>query len=222
MLLAVIIGALLGYFIGNRRVRKLRRQLQRDFNQQSLQLLETNTALTKLAKRRDQFDRKDRVLKLTMQRLSSVTALTNKIKQHNQTQKRKHFIELSKLKLATAEARQQAQRAARVATNATEQLMKLEAHYPQTNQDLMQLSSLSSSNEGHLFSANSLQSIAGITAEVERTLNAVGIHHIEQLATISDRELIGLPIPINEPQSVATRANWKSGAKEWMDRQSNG
>lgn len=257
-LLAAIAGALLGHFIGNKRTRKQRRQLQQDLNQQSLQLLDIKADLTKLEKQRDQFARKDRVLKLTLKKLADVTALTTKLELSTQTQKRQHFMQLSQLRVAAAEARQQAQRAAKIATIATAQLKKLEAHYTQTinapkpksygqgesvkvsvvdqhlpdvtkdavtrvsNRDLMRLSLMGSSNEGQRFSADSLQAIAGISPELERTLNDAGIHHIEQLATISDRALLGLPIPVEEAQSVASRANWKSGAKEWMLQRSNG
>ena len=257
MLLALSIGALIGYLVGSKRARKQRRRLQSELNQQSLQLLDVKTDLSKLEKRRDQFARKDRVLKLTMQKLADASVLTDKFDLVIQGQERKHFMQTARLQVAAAEARQQAQRAAKVATTATDRLKKLEALYTQTitapepksygqgesvtvsvvdqhspemsedavarvsNRDLMRFSKKSSSNEGQLFSADSLQSIAGITAELERTLNAAGIHHIEQLATISDRELIGLPIPITEPQSVAARANWKSGAKEWLDQRRN-
>ena len=260
---ALSIGLLFGYLVGNKRVRRLRRQLQKDFNQQSLQLLDVKSDLSKLAKKRDQFARKDRVLKLALKKLADATVLTNKFNLVSQTQERKHFIQTAKLQVSAAEARQQAQRAAKIATTATSQLKKLEALYTQTinapvpksygqgesvkvsvvdqhspkisedavarvtNRDLMRFSRIGSSNEEQRFNSDqqrsdSLQSIAGITAELERTLNAAGIHHIEQLATISDRELIGLPIPITEPQSVAARAYWKSGAKEWMVQRSNG
>jgi len=257
VLLALCFGVLLGYFLGNKRIRKQRRLLQNDLNQQSLQLLDVKADLSKLERKRDQFARKDRVLKLTLKKLASATALTKQFDLNIQTRERKHFMQTAKLQVAAAEARQQAQRAAKVATTATDQLKKLEALYTQTinapepksygqgesvkvsvvdqhspsicsdsvarvsNRDLQRFSQTGSSNEEQLFSGDSLQSIAGITAELEQTLNAAGIHHIEQLATISDRELIGLPIPITEPQSVAQRANWKSGAKEWMDRRSN-
>ena len=258
VLIALVLGSLLGYLVGNKRHRKQRRRLQKELNQQSLQLLDFKTDLAKLEKKRDQFDRKDRVLKLTLKKLADASVLTNKFDLNTQAQERKHFMQVSKLQVAAAEARQQAKRAAKVATTATVQLKKLEALYTQTinapepksygqgesvkvsvvdqhspehsndtasrvsNRDLARFSRTGSSNEEQLFSGDSLQSISGITAELERTLNAAGIHHIEQLATISDRELIGLPIPITEPQSVAARANWKSGAKEWMDQRSNG
>jgi len=262
MLLALSIGALIGYLIGSKRARKQRRWLQGELNQNSLQLLDIKTDLSKLEKQRDQFARKDRVLKLTMKKLAAANVLTKKFDLVFQDQERKHFMQTARLQVAAAEARQQAQRAAKVATTAAGRLKKLETLYTQTinapepksyghgesvkvsvvdqhspeiskdaaarvsNRDLMRLSQMISSNEGQLFradnlSADSLQSIAGITAELERTLNAAGIHNIEQLATISDRELIGLPIPITEPQSVAVRANWKSGAKEWLDQRRN-
>ena len=225
VLLTAIAGALLGHLIGNKRTRKQRRQLQHDLNQQSLQMLDIKADLTKLEKRRDQFARKDRVLKLTLKKLAVVTELTNKLKVDTQTQERQHFMQMSRLRVAAAESRQQAQRAAKIATIATAQLKKLEAHYTQTvnapNRDLMRLSRKSSSNEGQRFSADSLQAIAGISPELERTLNDAGIHHIEQLAAISDRALIDLPIPITEAQSIASRANWKSGAKEWMVQRTN-
>ncbi|MEE9333716.1 MAG: hypothetical protein V3U65_06460 [Granulosicoccaceae bacterium] len=257
VLLALGIGVLIGNLVGNKRGRKQRRQLHRDLNQQGLQLLEVNTQLSKLKKNRDQFARKDRVLKLTLKKLADATILTNESDLTTQALERKHFMQTSRLQVAAAEARHQAQRAAKVATTATSRLKKLEALYTQTinapepksygqgesvqvsvmdqhspeisedtssrvsNRDLMRLSQMSSSNEEQCFSVDSLQSIAGITAELERTLNAAGIHRIEQLASISDRELIGLPIPTTEPQSVAARANWKSGAKEWMDQRSN-
>ncbi len=257
MLLAVSIGAAIGYLVGSKRARKQRRRLQNELNQQSLQMLDVKSDLSQLEKMRDQFERKDRVLKLTMQKLADASVLTENFDRVIQGQERKHFMQTAQLQVAAAEARQQAKRAANVATTATERMKKLEALYTQTieapepksygqgesvkvsvvdqhppeqstdsaarvsNRDLMRFSKMSSSNEGQLFSADSLQSIAGITAELERTLNAAGIHHIEQLANISDRELIGLPVPITEPQSVAARANWKSGAKEWLDQRRN-
>jgi len=258
VLFALIAVAFISYVLGTKRSRLQRRILQTDLNRQSLELLDIKADLAKLEKKRDQFARKDRVLKLTLRRLASVTALTRDFDHHKRKTERKHFMEVSRLQVAAAEARQQALRAAKVATTKSKQLKKLETLYTQTinapspksygqgdsvkvsvvdqhaanvskesvarvsNRDLRRLSKMQSSNEGQVFSADSLQAIAGISPSLEQTLNRVGIHHIEQLASISDRELIELPIPRTEAASVATRANWKSGAKQWLQHRSNG
>jgi len=258
LFLAVLLAALIGYWIGTRRSRLQRRVLKTAYNTQSLELLDIKANLTKLEKKRDQFSRKDRVLKLTLKKLASATALTKTFESHRQSVDRKHFMQVSRLQVAAAEARQQALRATKIANKKSSQLKKLETLYTQTitapspksyglgetvkvsvvdqhapelknesvarvsNRDLRRLSKMRSSNEGQVFGTNSLQAIACISPALERTLNQIGIHHIEQLASISDRELIELPIPKSEAASVATRANWKSGAKEWLQQRSNG
>lgn len=258
--LTLIVGIALGYVIGSKSARKQRRALQNDLNQQSLKFLDLKSDLKKLEKSRDQFSRKDRLLKHTLQKLADQQKESAKFDEHTQRQSRQHYLETSRLQVAAAEARQQARRAANAAALATRQLHELkkrsnrtqtiqapnpksygqsdpvkvsvvDQHSPAvgketvsrvSNRDSVRLSRLRSSNEGQRYGDDSLQAINGICAALERSLNEAGIHGIEQLANISDRELIELHIPANQAQTVATRAHWKTGAKELLQQRSNG
>ncbi len=257
--LTLIVGIALGYVIGSKSSRKHRRELQHDLNQQSLKYLDLKSDLNKLEKSRDQFSRKDRLLKHTLQKLADLQKKSQQFDEKTERLTRQHYLESSRLQVAAAEARQQARRAANAASLATRQLHRLEKltnntqtiqapkpksyghgdpvnvsvvdqHSPAvsketvsrvSNRDSVRLSQLRSSNEGKRYSDDSLQAISGICAAVERSLNEAGIHGIEQLANISDRELIELHIPANQAQTVAARAHWKTGAKELLQQRSN-
>ncbi len=260
VMLAMGFGLIIGYLFGGKSARRQRRKLQQELNQQSLAYLDIKSALTALEKRRDQFDRKDRLLKHSLEKLSAAEKEKATFDAALRAQERKHYTESTRLQVAAAEARQQATRAADIAGSATRQLKRLEKlsintqtiHAPEpksyglgdhvkvsvvdqhvpsvtketvsrvSNRDSAKLTRLHSSNEERRYQNDSLQAINGIGPALERTLNQAGIHRIEQLANITDRELIDLRIPTDEAHNVAARAHWKIGAKELMDQRSSG
>ncbi len=123
--LALFIGIALGYFFGSQTSRKQRRDLQHDLNRQGLKVLETKSELNKLEKSRDQFNRKDRLLKLTLKKLADLKKETEQYDEQIEHQSRQNYLQASRLQVAAAEARQQARRAANAAALATNQLEQL-------------------------------------------------------------------------------------------------
>lgn len=115
----LIIAVVIGYFVGARHSRKQQREMLRDFNQQSLDMLDVKSDHSKLSKLLGQSERKDRVLKLTLKQLKSA-------KQHAALMERKlshaeknHYIKASRLRLLASHSTQKAKTASARANKAT-------------------------------------------------------------------------------------------------------
>jgi len=133
MLAVYIVAALLiGYFVGSRHSRKQLKDMLRDFNQQSLDMLDVKSDHAKLTKFLGQSHRKDRLLKLTLKQLKAANnraALLQKRLGHVEKQ---HYIKTSRLRLLATHATDKARRATSIATRATNHLKQLEQNLPPT------------------------------------------------------------------------------------------
>lgn len=109
---------LIGYVIGNRRNKRLRRRLQREHNEQSLALLDAKAKYERVKKAADQQLRKDRLLSLALKRLKEANQRVEEMTQTIQSQEKRHFMNVSRLRLNAVDANEKAVKAADIARQA--------------------------------------------------------------------------------------------------------
>jgi len=254
----VIVGAGLGYLFGSRVARKQKRELQRELNQQSLDMLDVKADHAHLSKFLAQTNRKDRLLKLTLKQLKEAKQRSQSLQTHVDQVEKQHYIDILRLRLVATRAVVRARRAKKIATRATNHLKRLEEllpitqtinapppksygqaaavpvkvvdqHSPEALQDaIMRVSNrdsalftkMRSSNEGQCFNSANLQAIDGIDPLLEKKLNQVGIHRVEQLANMSDSDLAALSTAVGKPENGPDVENytaaWKGGAQRLL------
>ncbi len=125
------IGCLVGYWIGVRRSKRLRKELQQAYNEQSLDMLEVKSQHRKLGAFLGDAERKHRLLQMTLAKLKSSNQAVAALQQLQQETERKHFIAMSRLNMAAEESKQLAKRAEERANDATYRLGLLEKALPQ-------------------------------------------------------------------------------------------
>ncbi len=123
---------LLGYALGARRAKAVKRRVLRDLNAQSLELLDTKFSLNSLEHYASQQERKDRLLKLTMKKLQQAEARCRQMTDAMSQQDRKYYVDTSRLRLDVVESRETAIKATEVARRATAHLQRLEQASPVT------------------------------------------------------------------------------------------
>lgn len=128
--LYVIAALLIGYFIGSRHSRKQQRDLQRELNQQSLDMLDVKSEHSKLRKFLGQTQRKDRLLKLTLKQLKDANQRANLLQKRLNHIEKQHYIKTSRLRLLATHASDKARRATKIAARATSHLKQLEKNLP--------------------------------------------------------------------------------------------
>jgi len=263
--LYVIVALFIGYAVGSRHSRKQQREMLRDYNQQSLDMLDVKTEHAKLSKFLGQSKRKDRLLKLTLKQLKEANQATKLLQGRLANIEKQHYIKSSRLRLlathATAKARTattRARKATTLATHATSRIKQLEKnlpsaqtinapppksygqaasvpvrvvdqHPPETqhnsvtrvsNRDSARFTRMRPSNEEQRFNSANLQAIEGIGPSVEKKLNQVGIHRVEQLANMSDSDLLALSVVFDandiKDNQLNYTAAWKGGARRLL------
>ncbi len=127
-----VICLLLGYALGLRRSRALRRRVLRQFNDQSLALLDANAALSSLQNYTSQQGRKDNLLKLVLRKLNQANQRCEKLQQKLVQQNNRHYVQLARLRLRAVEFQETARKAAGIARRATAHLRRLEQASPVT------------------------------------------------------------------------------------------
>ena len=113
-----VLCLLLGYVIGNRRNKRLRRQLQREHNEQSLALLDAKARYERVQKAADQQVRKDRLLSMSLKKLKLANQRIAELTASIQSQEKRHFMSVSRLKLDAVDANEKAVKAADIARQA--------------------------------------------------------------------------------------------------------
>lgn len=113
-----VVCLLIGYVIGNRRNKRLRRQLQREHNEQSLALLDAKAKYERVQKAADQQERKDRLLAMTLKKLKLANQRVAELTTTIQSQEKRHFMSVSRLKLNAVDANEKAEKAADIARQA--------------------------------------------------------------------------------------------------------
>lgn len=130
--LAALGGIALGYAVGVRRARKIKRRIVQQMNVQSLELLDAKAAVTKMEASAVAHRRKDKVLRLALNKLQQANRDVSLLREQQALSNKKHFVEISRLRLRTVQARETAQRAAAIAKKATLHLRRLEKASPVT------------------------------------------------------------------------------------------
>lgn len=128
--LYVIIALLIGYFVGSRHSRKQQKSMLRDYNQQSLDMLDVKAEHAKLSKFLGQSQRKDRLLKLTLKQLKDANQRANLLQKRLGHIEKQHYIKSSRLRLLASHASEKARRATSIATRATQHLKQIEKQLP--------------------------------------------------------------------------------------------
>jgi len=251
VLILYLIGALIvGYLVGTRHARKQRREMQREFNQQNLEILEVKSKHAKLSKFMGQTERKNRLLKLTLKQLSDAKQRGDMLEGRLNQIEKQHYIKTSRLRLLATNATDKARRAANIASRATNRVKELEKAVPTqtinapppksygqaaavpvrvvdqhspaaqqnsvkrvSNRDSARFTRLRSSNEETRFNSVNLQAIDGIDGSVEKKLNQVGIHHVEQLANMSDSDLKMLGQVVGTDEGLDGQQNYTAAWK---------
>lgn len=121
---------LVGYALGARRARSVKRQAQRERNAQALELLDARASLHSLEHYASQQERKDKLLKMTLRKLQEANARCKEADSQLAAQKRQHYSETSRLRLDAVKSHETAVLAADIARKATAHLERLEQASP--------------------------------------------------------------------------------------------
>ena len=125
-------GLLLGYGLGARRARRVKKRVLQQLNAQSLELLDTKSTLASMSQYVAQQKRKDQLVRLSLRKLKASQTNVKILSEQLKEQQRKHFIQLSHLKLKAVEYREAAVKATAIAKKAAIHLKRLEAASPVT------------------------------------------------------------------------------------------
>ncbi|MFK7856224.1 MAG: hypothetical protein AB8B79_19060 [Granulosicoccus sp.] len=128
----LVAGLLLGYALGAKRSRKIKKRVLQQLNIQSLELLDAKSSLSAQENYISQHQRKDRLLKLSLRKLKESQQAVKTLADNQRTQEKKYFIELSRLRLSAVESREVAIKATAIARKATVHLKRLEEASPIT------------------------------------------------------------------------------------------
>lgn len=115
----LIIAVVIGYFVGARHSRKQQKEMLKDFNKQSLAMLDVKSNHSKLSKLLGQSERKDRVLKLTLKQLKEAKQHAALMERKLKHAEKSHYIKTSRLRLLTSHSTQKAKAATNRAVKAT-------------------------------------------------------------------------------------------------------
>jgi len=202
------IGLLLGYFAGTRRARRERHQLRHAMNQQSLELLEAraNSALSEA--QLDHSPRKNRVLTLALRRLAEANSRIRQLTGTIQSQNRHHFVQQAKLKMAVMNANEHSRTVTTIAQQASARLNEAEQKLASQATAPIKIPS-----PARHIDADDLQAILGIDLASEQSLNAAGIHRLDQLARLSAEDAAAIDQSMKNDASGQT-LDWVDSAKQ--------
>lgn len=129
--LGLVFAALvIGYLVGSRVSRSEKRQLRRDLNKQSLDMLDVKSEHTKLSKFLAQGKRKDRLLRHTLKELKAANQRADLLASRLAKVEKQHFIKASRLRLLATHSSDKARRATAIAAKAAARLKHLEKNLP--------------------------------------------------------------------------------------------
>lgn len=212
--LYIVIALFIGYAVGSRYSRKQTRTMLHEYNQQSLDMLDIKSDHAKLSKFLGQSVRKDRLLKLTLKQLKESNQRSKLLQARLSHIEKQHYIKTSRMRLLATHASEKARRATLIATRATKHLKRIEKSLPKAQ-------AIKTPPPKSYRQAN-LQAIDGIDPSVEKKLNQIGIHRVEQLAYMSDSDLIALSVAVgstgNSDDQLNYTAAWKGGAQRLLSQ----
>ena len=215
--LAVVAASLAGYLLGAHRARRERRTLRRDLATREIALLDARAEAARLGQLVAEVPRRERVLRLALRRLKDareaerrryVEAARLRLALAESDARRKEALLIASR--ATRRARVLEERARATGTitarapksygNAEPVTVSVVDHESPgalldgaarlPNRDRAVLTRRSSSNDGRRRGgASELSAIEGLAEDDERRLDALGIRRLEQLASLTEREL---------------------------------
>lgn len=130
--LAILAGILFGYVIGSRHSRNQKRDLKRELNKQSLDMLDVKSKHASLSKLVGQAERKDRLLKLALTQLTKANTRVNSLQRKLDNAEKQHYTKLLRLRLVATQSVIKARRARKIAAVAISHAKRLETTVPPT------------------------------------------------------------------------------------------
>lgn len=130
--LAAAGGIFLGYLVGSRRARRVKKRVRQQLNSQSLDLLDARSQVLQLQDEVSEIPRKDRLIQLALSELKVAEENVAELQRTQAKQEKRHFLELSRMRLHAVEARDMARKAADIAKTATLHLRRIEEASPVT------------------------------------------------------------------------------------------
>lgn len=131
-LIAAVACLLVGYALGCRRARSVRRRVLREMNAQSIELLDARSSLSKLENYASRQQRRDRLLKMTLRKLQEANASCQQLSDKFDAEKKLHYSETSRLRLQVVESHEKAVKATEIAHRVAAHLQRLEKASPIT------------------------------------------------------------------------------------------
>ncbi len=122
----------LGYFVGTRRARKLKKRLMQQHNQRSLDMLGMAKSTAELQAAVDQHEPREKLLSLALGKFQQLNQENMQLRQREEALGKKHFIELSNMRMRAVSAHETAKKAAAIAKKATSHLQRIEKASPVT------------------------------------------------------------------------------------------
>ncbi len=132
LIICVIAAILVGFFAGSRKSRHDRRELQRAYNKQSLDMLDVKSDFRKLQQSMSQTKRKDQVLRMALEKFSASSKQVTLLNAKMQKLEKLHFIETSQMRLTAAQSQERVTKAATMVAQLRRQLKRVEQASPAT------------------------------------------------------------------------------------------
>lgn len=126
------VGILIGYAVGSRNARQVKKRVMQQLNTQSIELLEAKTSLSQLESVAKEQTRRERLLELTMKKLQKANQDVKALQLQQVARDRNAYIELSRMRMKAVQAQDKAARVTEIARKATVHLKRLELASPVT------------------------------------------------------------------------------------------
>ena len=240
-----IVGA---YALGKRHSQRARRELQRTLSGRELELLEARAEIARLAESLTGTPARERLLKLAMTRLGRARERERHLFVEVTRLRLSAAESAARLKAAVALARRAARRAREELASADGAIGTITTRAPKSygngkavtvrvvdhetpaakldgaarvpHRERARFARLPPSNEPRSPGEPDLSAIAGLAADDEHRLNAFGIHRLEQLAALDDREQRRLGILMGPRGSGRPLSAWIGDARALLDERS--
>lgn len=129
-------GSALGYMIGTRKARVMKKRMIQQLNSQSLDLLDSRALKNEFDEYVLKQKRKNKVLEVCMVRLSRANEQVSALEAQLTDQSKKHFVELSSTRARAVDAMNLARRATSIARATSVKLKNLQHIPPATAEDI--------------------------------------------------------------------------------------
>ncbi|MFK7890233.1 MAG: hypothetical protein AB8B63_05410 [Granulosicoccus sp.] len=124
------ISLLVGYLLGVRQARAIKKRVMLHYNSQSLELLEANNKLNQLGDYAQTQSRRERLLSLTLDKLHDSNQQVRKMELQKEALNRRAFVKMSRLRLRAVQAEEKAGRYKKMARKAYNRLQRLQELAP--------------------------------------------------------------------------------------------